>query len=72
MESTVLNHSQQNILRMLAFVREEQTVSEIENVLKEHFAKKLDSCLDKMIDDGSLTMDTIESWASEHMRTPYK
>lgn len=36
MESTVLNHSQQNILRMLAFVREEQTVSEIENVLKEH------------------------------------
>lgn len=72
MEATILNTAQQNILRMLSFVKDEKTVSDVENVLKEHFAKKLDSCLDDLIIDGSITADTIESWGKEHMRTPYK
>lgn len=72
MEATVFNTAQQHILRMLSFVKDEQTVSEVENLLKEHFAQKLDACLDAMIDDGSITMDTIQSWSNEHMRTSYK
>ena len=72
MEATVLNTAQQNILRMLSFVKDEKTVLDVENVLKEHFAKKLDSYLDEMIDNESITLDTIRSWEDEHMRTSYK
>lgn len=72
MEATILNAAQQNILRMLSFVKDEKTVSDVENVLKEHFAKKLDSSLDVLIDDGAITIDTIQSWGNEHMRTSYK
>lgn len=72
MATTVLNTAQQNILRMLSFVKDEKTVSDVENVLKEHFAQKLDSSLDALIDNRSITIDTIQSWGNEHMRTSYK
>lgn len=67
MTTTVLNTAQKNILRMLSFVKDENTVSDVENVLKEHFAKKLDSSLDALINDGSITSDTIQSWGNEHI-----
>lgn len=72
MATTILNTAQQNILRMLSFVKDEKTVSDVENVLKEHFAQKLDSSIDALIDNGSITIDTIRSWGNEHMRTSYK
>lgn len=72
MATTVLNTAQKNILRMLSFVKDEKTVSDVENILKEHFSQKLDSSLDALIDNGSITIDTIQSWENEHMRTPYK
>ena len=34
MEATVLNTAQHNILRMLSFVKDEQTVSDVEKMLK--------------------------------------
>ncbi|MGN0257552.1 MAG: hypothetical protein ACI4CA_04160 [Bacteroides sp.] len=71
MEATVFNPAQQHILRMLSFVKDERTVSDVENVLKEYFANKLDACIDEMIDAGDITMDTIHSWENEHCRTPY-
>ena len=72
MEATVLNTAQQNILRMLSFVKDEKTVSDVENVLKEYFAKQLDASMDVLVENGSITLDTIESWGKEHMRTSYK
>ena len=62
MEATVLNTAQQNILRMLSFVKDEKTVSDVENVLKEYFAKQLDASMDVLVENGSITLDTIESW----------
>lgn len=72
MATTVLNTAQQNILRILSFVKDDKTISDVENVLKEYFAQKLDSSLDSLIDNGSITIDTIQSWGDEHMRTLYK
>ena len=28
--------------------------------------------MDKLCEDGTLSTETIQSWQSEHMRTPYK
>lgn len=69
MEATIFNKAQQNILRMLSFVKDNETVSDVEDVLKKHFAKKLDSCVDSLIDDGSITIDTIKSWEVESNQT---
>ena len=72
MNATVLNTAQQNILRMLSFVKDEKTVTDVENVLKEYFAKQLDSNLDALIANGDINSGTIVSWSKEHMRTAYK
>jgi hypothetical protein len=57
MEATVFNPAQQHISQ---------------EVLKNYFAKKLDEEMDKMVDNGNITAETIESWGKEHMRTSYE
>ena len=71
METTVLNTAQQNILRILSFVNDEKTVSDIETVLTNYFAQKVDKGFDALVNDGFISLDTIEQWGKEHMRTPY-
>lgn len=71
METTGLNTAQQNILRILSFVNDEKTVSDIETVLTNYFAQKVDKEFDALINNGSISPDTIEQWGKEHMRTPY-
>lgn len=71
METTGLNTAQQNILRILSFVNDEKTVSDIETVLTNYFAQKVDKEFDAFINNGSISPDTIEQWGKEHMRTPY-
>ena len=71
METAVLNTAQRNILRILSFVKDEKTVSDIETVLTNYFAHKVDKGFDELINNGSISVDTIEEWGKEHMRTPY-
>ena len=42
------------------------------NVLSQYFAKKVDEGIDELCDNGSITLDTIESWGNEHLRTSCK
>ena len=42
------------------------------NVLSQYFAKKVDEGIDELCDNGSITLDTIESWGNEHLRTSGK
>jgi hypothetical protein len=53
----------------MSFVNDEKTLSDVENVLKDYFAKNLDLELDSMIDSGEITLDTISEWSKEHLRT---
>jgi hypothetical protein len=71
MDTTVFNAAQQHILRMMSFVNDERTLTDVESVLKDYFAKKVDSEIDSMIDNGDITLDTIAEWGNEHMRTAY-
>lgn len=56
---------------MLSFIHDEKTVSDIETVLANYFAQKVDKELDGLISEGTISMDTIEQWGKEHLRTPY-
>ncbi|MGM9693489.1 MAG: hypothetical protein ACI3YC_00565 [Alloprevotella sp.] len=71
METTALNTAQQNILRILSHVNDEKTVSDIERLLTNYFAQKVDAALEDLIVNGKLSMDTISQWEKEHLRTPY-
>ena len=71
METSVLNTAQKNILRILSFVKDEKTVSDIETVFTKCVADKVDKGFDELINNGSSSVDTIEKWEKEQMRTPY-
>jgi hypothetical protein len=71
METTVFNPAQQHILRMMSFVKDKETIYDIREVLRSYFAKKMDDEMDKLINSGKITLDTIENWGEEHLRTPY-
>ena len=57
---------------MFAYDSNEEHLKEMKDVLTKHFAKKVDDEMDVLWNEGKVTMDVIEEWGEEHMRTPYK
>lgn len=63
---------QMQILESIANVKDENDMLEIRNLIAEYFSNKALDAMDKLCDEGRLSNHTIESWHSEHMRTPYR
>ena len=59
------------ILDSIANVKNEQELCDIKNLIAEYFSNKALDAMDKLCEDGTLSTETIQSWQSEHMRTPY-
>lgn len=72
MEQTVFSPAQMKILQMMSYIKTPQELDNLENVLSQYFAKKVDEGIDELCDNGSITLDTIESWGNEHLRTSRK
>ena len=72
MEQTVFNSAQMKILQMMSYIKTPQELDNLANVLSQYFAKKMDEGIDELCDNGSITLDTIESWGNEHLRTSGK
>ena len=72
MEQTVFNPAQMKILQMMAYIKTPLELDNLENVLSQYFAKKVDEGIDELCDNGCITLDTIESWGNEHLRTSGK
>ena len=66
MEQTVFNPAQKKILQMMSYIKTPQELDNLENVLSQYFAKKVDEGIDELCDNGSITLDTIESWGSTY------
>ena len=64
MEQTVFNPAQMKILQMMSYIKTPQELDNLENVLSQYFAKKVDEGIDELCDNGSITLDTIESWGN--------
>ncbi len=60
------------ILHMMSFIKTPNELDNLENAIAQFFAKKVDDSMDALCDSGAITLDTIESWGKEHMRTSYK
>ena len=64
MEQTVFNPAQMKILQMMSYIKTPQELDNLENVLSQYFAKKVDEGIDELCDNGSITLDIIESWGN--------
>ena len=67
----VFSKYQMQILDSIANVKSEQELCDIKNLIAESFSNKALDAMDKLCEDGALSNETIQSWQSEHMRTPY-
>lgn len=72
METTVFNPAQLRILHLMSYIKTDEELEVLEQILSRHFAEKANRQLDILCENGEITMETIESWGKTHMRTPYK
>lgn len=72
MEQTVFNSAQMKILHMMSFIKTPQQLDSLENAISQYFAQKVDAGLDALCDSKKITLDTIEEWGKEHLRTSHK
>ena len=68
---TVLSPAQISILDMMSFIKTPKALNELNEVLSNYFAKRLDEEIDALWTDGTLTEEKVESFRNLHERTPY-
>ncbi len=71
-QTTIFNPAQMRILHMMSFIKTPNELDNLEDAIAQYFAQKVDAGMDALCDSGTITLDTIENWGKEHMRTPYK
>lgn len=71
MERTVFNAAQLEILDLMSYVENEDTLNEIKDMLSRYFAQKAERAIDELWDNGQLNDSVMEQWKNEHLRTPY-
>lgn len=60
-----------HILEMMKYFKSESAVQELQQVLSDYCAKKVQEEADRLWDNGVLDADAIESLETAHLRTPY-
>ena len=67
----VFSPYQMQILDSISRVRSEKELKDIRDIIAEYFSNKALNAMDKLCDDGKLSVKDIESWSSGHDRTLY-
>ena len=69
MEQTVFNQAQMKLLRMMSFVNTQKELENLESAISQYFAQKVDDEIDALCANGEITLETIDNWGNEHMRS---
>lgn len=72
MQTTLSNNIQADIINMISYAKDENTLIMLKEIISDFFAKKADEELNRLWDNGELNDEIIESFRSLHQRTPYK
>ncbi len=59
------------ILDMLSFIKTPEALRDLNKVISDYFAKKADSEMSRMWDDGLLSKERIDEFRHLHERIPY-
>ena len=66
-----LNQAQMDFLRLLAHFTKEEDVKELNDLVCEYYARKVDEEMDRLWEEGKWSEKKIEDTLHEHLRTPY-
>lgn len=67
----MLSNLQLEILKTFSRPLPESQVLEIQQLLADYFAKKVDSAVDDLFDQNKWEISKMDEWLGEHLRTPY-
>lgn len=67
----VFSSYQMQILDCISRVSSDEEMRDIRDIISEYFSNKALDAMDILCREGDLSASTVESWAKEHMRTPY-
>jgi len=68
----VFSPAQLHILQLMNYCRTDESIAELDKVISDYYADKLQSEADRLWEDGTLGADAIEEILNSHLRTPYK
>lgn len=66
-----LNQAQMDFLRLLAHFTKEEDVKELNDLVCEYYARKVDEEMERLWEEGKWSEEKIEEALQEHLRTPY-
>ncbi|MCH5306914.1 MAG: hypothetical protein J1E37_02460 [Prevotella sp.] len=66
-----LNQAQMNFLRLLAHFTKEEEVKELDDLVCQYYARKVDEEMERLWNEGKWSHEKIEETLQEHLRTPY-
>jgi len=67
-----LSNLQLELIKTFSYQIDDTQLLEIKDILTKYFADKATQEMDKLWVDNKWTNDTMDCWAREHLRTPYK
>jgi len=70
--SIKLTNLQLELIKMFSFQLNDIQIIEIRDILTKYFAERATNEMDKLWTNLNWTNDTMDNWANEHLRTPYK
>lgn len=71
MKTTVLNDAQLDLLNMMHWINNPETLADLKQVISDYFAKKAKEEIDAMWARGDMTTEKFNSFEHLHERTPY-
>lgn len=72
MQSTTLNNAQIEILDMMSFVKSQEALADLKQVISNFFASELEKEMNQLWESGEMTEEKVEGFRNLHERTPYK
>ncbi|MBO7593990.1 MAG: hypothetical protein J6T12_03400 [Salinivirgaceae bacterium] len=72
MLATQLTPAQLNVLNLMSYIDTEAEQQELQEILLNFYRRKLDSLLLDFKSENNITQQTLDDWANQHERTPYK
>jgi capsule polysaccharide export protein KpsE/RkpR len=70
--ATTLNSAQLEILDMMSYIKSEETLNDLKEVISDFFARQAQEEINRLWETGELNEEKVESFRYLHERTPYK
>lgn len=71
MQTSVFNPAQLEIIDMMSFVKTQDSLHQLKQVISDFFVEKAQSEIDRLWETGELDESKVESFRNLHERTPY-